>query len=52
MTFGFDSATQVVVDALDRLANHCRKPQASYGSGSDGAPRWVDCSLWRDWRRS
>ena len=53
ITFGFDSAVNVVVDALDRLAHHGDEPSAGHCRRSDGTPRGLDrvARRHRRWRR-
>ena len=52
-TFGFDSAVNVVVDALDRLAHYGDQPSAGHCRRSDGTARRLDRVARRycRWRR-
>ena len=52
-TFGFDSAVNVVVDALDRLAHYGDQPSAGHCRRSDGTARRLDrvAKRYCRWRR-
>ena len=52
-TFGFDSAVNVVVDALDRLAHYGDQPSAGHCRRSDGTARRMDrvAKRYCRWRR-
>jgi ATP-dependent phosphofructokinase / diphosphate-dependent phosphofructokinase len=42
VTFGFQTAVQIVTDAIDRAAHHRGVPQPRHRGRGDGSPCWLD----------